>query len=233
LLTREYAAERRPLIDPAQARGRYQVGDPWPYEGRPRPEVQYPPSRPWETHGTTNLSVVDRQRNMVSLTYTLVGWSGVVSPRTGIWLNNAMGWFDPDPGHANSIAPGKRGLNNMAPVVLLKEGRPLAALGASGGRQIVGSIAQVVSHLVDRGVGIQAAITMPKLDCARPLTHLDPRFSDATRAQLEAMGHQLAPPGPTGAAVSGIVLDQPSGALQGGESVGNDGVAIGYDAVAQ
>jgi gamma-glutamyltranspeptidase/glutathione hydrolase len=228
LLAPEYGAERRRLIDPGRAQHMCAAGDPWRYEGRPRPDVSYAPSQPWETSGTTHLTVVDRQRNMVALTNTLVGWAGVVSPRTGIWLNNAMGWFNPEPGHADSIAPGKRGLNNMAPVVLLKGGRPLAALGASGGRQIVGTVAQVVSHLVDRRMSIQAAVTMPKVECSRPEVRLDPRFSERTRAALEAMGHRLAPPGPTGAAAAGILIDRERDELHGGESVVNDGVALGY-----
>ena len=88
---------------------------------------------------TTHVSVVDRQRNMVSLTHTAVSLFGsrVVVPGTGILLNNGMIWFDPEPGKANSVAPGKRALVNMVPVLGFRRGRPAFTVGAPGGRGIV------------------------------------------------------------------------------------------------
>src|SRR5262249_49474212 len=86
------------------------------------------------TDCTTHISVVDRNRNMVSLTNTAVSLWGarVVVPGTGILLNNGMIWFDPEPGKVNSIAPGKRGMVNMVPVLGFKRGKPYLALGAPG-----------------------------------------------------------------------------------------------------
>ncbi|HYE92327.1 MAG TPA: gamma-glutamyltransferase, partial [Terriglobales bacterium] len=99
---------------------------------------------------TTHVSVIDKQRNMVSLTNTAVSLWGarVVVPGTGILLNNGMIWFDPEPGRANSIAPGKRGMVNMVPVLGFKKGKPYLALGAPGGRKIIAAIPQVVANLV-------------------------------------------------------------------------------------
>ena len=75
---------------------------------------------------TTHFSVIDRDRNMVACTQTAVGGFGssVIVPGTGVLLSNGMVVFNPKPGAANSIAGFKRGLNNMSPVVALKEGRP-------------------------------------------------------------------------------------------------------------
>ena len=181
------------LLSPAYARpapgghraptgrpGAYVAGDPWPFDGHPRPAHSYPPSRPWESGGTTHLSVVDGERNAVALTQTLLSWSGVVLPRTGIVMNDAMGWFDPLPGRANSIAPGKRGLNNMSPVILLRDGRPWVTLGAPGGRRIIGTVAQVVSNLLDHRMGVQEAISAPKIDCSEPATKVDARIPAPT-----------------------------------------------------
>ncbi|HEX2186199.1 MAG TPA: gamma-glutamyltransferase [Chloroflexota bacterium] len=229
LLAPAYAAERRRAIDPARAAGHYPAGDPWPHEGRPRPAVTHLPSRPWDSGGTTHLSVVDRARNAVALTQTLLSWSGVVLPRTGVVMNDAMGWFDPLPGRANSVAPAKRGLNNMSPVILLADGKPWLTLGAPGGRRIIGTVAQVISNLLDHGMGVQAAISAPKLDCSEPVTKLDARIPEAVRAALHARGHRLAVTESTpGASPSAVLIDHASGRLLGGEDPFSEGVAAGY-----
>ena len=231
LLAAAYTARRRRAIDPVRAAGAYAAGDPWPFEGRPRPETGYAPSTPWESGGTTHLSVVDRDRNAVALTQTLLSWSGVVLPRSGVIMNDAMGWFDPLPGRANSIAPGKRGLNNMSPVILLREGRPWVTLGAPGGRRIIGTVAQVISNLVDHGMGVQAAISAPKIDCSEPVTRVDARVPESVRVDLEARGHTLAiTEGTPGASPSAVLVDHRSGDLRGGEDPFSEGVATGFSA---
>src|SRR5205823_2076691 len=113
LLSAEYAAERRQEIDPSR-HVPAQPGDPWRYQpgGRPARVLAGSPAAP--DNGTTHLSVVDRDRNMVALTQTLLMWSGVALPSTGVIMNNGMHWFDPVPGRANSIGPGRKVLSNMA-----------------------------------------------------------------------------------------------------------------------
>ena len=95
---------------------------------------------------TTHLCVVDRHGNLVALTQTLLSRFGskLLLPETGILLNNGIMWFDPRPGRPNSLAGGKRPLSNMCPVVLRRDGRPWAALGASGGRRIMPAVAQLL-----------------------------------------------------------------------------------------
>lgn len=229
LLAPTYAAERRRAIEPARAAGRYPSGDPWPAEGRRGPALPYPPSSPWDSGGTTHLGVVDRTRNAVALTQTLLSWSGVILPRTGVVMNDAMGWFDPLPGRANSVAPGKRGLNNMSPVILLADGKPWLTLGAPGGRRIIGTVAQVISNLLDHGMGVQRAISAPKIDCSEPTTKLDARIPQTVRRALEARGHRLAVvEGTPGASPSAVLIDHGSGQLRGGEDPFSEGVAVGY-----
>jgi gamma-glutamyltranspeptidase/glutathione hydrolase len=115
---------------------------------------------------TTHLSVVDRQGNMVALTQTLLSRFGskLVLPETGILMNNGILWFDPRPGRPNSIAPGRRPLANMCPVVVRRDGRPWTALGASGGRRIMPAVAQLLSFLVDFGMTLEEAFHQPRLD---------------------------------------------------------------------
>jgi gamma-glutamyltranspeptidase/glutathione hydrolase len=228
LLSDGYAAERRQLIQPERARRSYPHGDPWPHEGRPRPAVDYPPSAQWGTPGTSTLCAADAQHNLVALTDTLVGWSGVVLPRTGLVMNNGMMWFDPEPGHANSIGPGKRGLNNMAPAVVVQDGKPLLAVGARGGRKIVATVAQVISNVLDHGMGAQAAVSEPLLDCTEPATRIHSRTPHSVREELERMGHTLRDlPGNPGANPSVILVDWPSGTLHGGDEPYGEGIAAG------
>ncbi len=118
-----------------------------------------------EPTSTSHLSVRDRQGNMVAYTQTLLSLFGsrVVLPETGILMNNGVMWFDPRSGRHNSIAPGKRPLSNMCPLI----GRsPTAefALGASGGRKIMPAVAQIASFLVDFGMEFEEAFRQPRID---------------------------------------------------------------------
>jgi len=117
---------------------------------------------------TTHLSVVDHDGNMVALTNTLLSRFGskVVLPATGIPMNNGMMWFDPTPGRVNSIAPGKRPLANMCPVVLTRNGKPWAALGACGGRRIIPAVTQLASFLIDFDMPLDEAFATPRLDAS-------------------------------------------------------------------
>ncbi|HEX5502301.1 MAG TPA: gamma-glutamyltransferase [Thermomicrobiales bacterium] len=193
LLSPDYAAERRALIDPARAAATVEAGDPWRFDGgAPAPagaavREGSPPS------STTTLAIVDRDRNVVSLTQTLVNafGCGVVVPGTGVLLNNAMSWFDPRPGQPNSAAPGKRGLNNMAPLIVLRDGLPLLATGAVGGRKIIQAVAQVVSNVLDFGLGMQDAVGAPRIDCSGPAVLVDARDPPSLPAALAALGHTV------------------------------------------
>jgi gamma-glutamyltranspeptidase / glutathione hydrolase len=144
---------------------------------------------------TTHIGVVDRQRNMVALTHTAVSLFGshVVVPGTGILLNNGMIWFNPEPGRPNSIAPGKRALVNMVPVLGFRQGEPHLTLGAPGGRRIVSAIPQVIATLVDTGCPLQAAVEAPRLhDEGRELL-VDARVGDKALTALRRFGHQVVP----------------------------------------
>ncbi len=144
---------------------------------------------------TTHLSVIDRNGAAVSLTQTLLsGWgSRVVVPGTGVLLNNGMMWFDPEPGRPNSVAGGKRPLSNMAPAILTRDGRTVASFGASGGRRIINALAQVTVNLVDHELGMQPAISEPRIDASTPELLSSVRLPQATRDTLAALGHRVAP----------------------------------------
>lgn len=115
---------------------------------------------------TTHFSVVDRHGNMCAVTQTLLSIFGsrVVSPSTGLLLNNGIMWFDPEPGKPNSLAPGKRVLANYCPVVGVASGDRSFALGASGGRKILGAVLQLSSFLLDHRMSLEDAFHQPRID---------------------------------------------------------------------
>jgi gamma-glutamyltranspeptidase/glutathione hydrolase len=139
--------------------------------------------------------VVDRQRNMVALTNTAVSlWgSRVVVKGTGILLNNGMIWFDPEPGKANSVAGGKRGLVNMVPALGFKRGKPYLTVGAPGGRAIVSAIPQVIANLVDGRGSLQEAVEAPRLHTEGGEVLVSARVGEAALAGLAKRGHNVVP----------------------------------------
>src|SRR5690606_8572000 len=108
---------------------------------------------------TTHFSVVDRHGNMCAVTQTLLSIFGsrVVSPSTGLLLNNGIMWFDPEPGKPNSLAPNARVLANYCPVVGVRANDCQFAIGASGGRKILGAVMQLSSFLLDHGMTLEQA----------------------------------------------------------------------------
>ena len=209
--------------------------DPWPYDPQASPDVAASTSPPSDGDCTTHFSIIDRDRNMVACTQTAVAQfgSGVVVPGTGVLLTNGMAVFNPMPGSANSISGFKRGLNNMAPVLALKDGKPFLTVGAPGGRRIMCRIANVISNIIDFGMSIQEAITAPSVDAAERETFLDHRIDSQTVEALAAMGHnvQVIPEPFTGGGFSrprGVMIDPETGLLHAGvQPIGPD-EARGY-----
>ena len=167
--------------------------DPWRYDPQPRPEgaVSASPPKRWATAPPTSASSTETGTWWPArrLRWRHFG-SGVVVPGTGILLSNGMTVFNPMPGAANSIAGYKRGMNNMAPVLLLRDGRPFLTVGAPGGRRIMCRIAHIISNVVDFGMSIQEAITAPSVDAAERETFVDHRIDPQTVEALARMGPQ-------------------------------------------
>jgi gamma-glutamyltranspeptidase/glutathione hydrolase len=117
-----------------------------------------------EPHGTTHITVVDSDGNIVALTHTLGSSSGVIPRGTGFMLNNAMVGFHPLPGHPNSIAPGKARVSGMAPTIVFKDGEPFLVLGAPGGARIVSAIVQAMLNVIEFGMSPIEAVSAPRFD---------------------------------------------------------------------
>jgi len=135
---------------------------------------------------TSHLSVVDRDGQVVTLTQTLLSsfGSGVMSPRTGILLNNGVNWLDPRPGRVYAIAPGRRALANYAPMLLAGDDDVLG-IGGSGGRKIIPAVFHALACAADFGMSLEQCIASPRLDYSAPPTVVaDGRLPDDTLAAL-------------------------------------------------
>ncbi len=191
-ISRGYAEVRRATIDPSHATPNEGPGDPWPFD--PSKEAVYPERSGQPGQGqTTHISVVDRDRNVVSLTSTLGAafGSGVVIKGTGITLNNAVTWFDPRPGAVTSIGPGKRVMSAATPVIVMRDGKPYAAVGSPGGRRVMSAVYQIIVNLIDFELGMQAAISAPRVHSEGTTTEISTRFPARVIEDLEKMGHQI------------------------------------------
>lgn len=140
---------------------------------------------------TTHLTVRDAEGTMVAMTTTLLSTMGsrVVLPGTGVLMNNGVMWFDPRPGQPNSMAPGKRPLTNMCPVVVAEDGQPVLAVGASGGRRILASVAQMLAFVADFAMTPETAAHTPRIDVSgTDIVTADQRLGPSVIAALEALG---------------------------------------------
>ncbi|MEH2070577.1 MAG: gamma-glutamyltransferase [Nostoc sp.] len=133
------------------------------------------PCLSYESPETTHLTVVDEQRNAVSLTFTinLVFGAGVVTPGTGIVLNNEMDDFAAAPGvpnafglvgnDANSIAPRKTPLSSMTPTIVTENGHFRMAAGAPGGSTIITQVLQLILNVLEYNMDVGAAVSVPRI----------------------------------------------------------------------
>ena len=246
MLSREYAREIASSIDresaaleaeremqPWTAFSEKALHDPWRYDKQPKPEEAAAASPPSIGDCTTHFSVIDKDRDMVSCTQTAVNGFGsrVIVPGTGVLLTNGMVVFNPMPGAANSIAGYKRGLNNMGPVLVLRDGKPFLSLGAPGGRRIMSRLAQVLANVIDFGMGMQEAITAPTVDAAERETLVDHRFDPAMVEALGRMGHNVEVEPAAGYGFSrprGVMVHPETGRLHAGVQITGTDEARGY-----
>ena len=226
LMSKDYAAELRKSIYPAHTVKTSPTTFEWPHE----------------SDETTHISIVDGDRNAVSLTYTLEGGYGVhvVVPGAGFLLNNEMGDFNAAPGlttdqgligtEPNLAAPGKRMLSSMTPAILARDGRLFMVTGTPGGRTIINSVLETIVGVVDFGMYAQEAI-----DAARfhhqwlpdRIQYEKFGLSPDTVAELERRGHTLQVGGAQGAAQV-IVYNAKDDVLEGGtDRRASDGAAVG------
>lgn len=184
-----------------------------------------------EGGSTSHITVADRDGNMVALTQTLLYLfgGGVMLPRTGILMNNAIAWFDPRPGRPNSLGPGKLPLSNMCPTIVERDGAVLA-LGASGGRRIMPALFQLVSFVIDHGLDVEAAAHQPRIDVSGvEVVVCDPRLGPTIDALAQGRAVAVAEAGvyPASYACPNLI-----GRAANGDAVGAAFIASPWAAVA-
>ena len=168
---------------------KYAEHDPWAHQKTDPAEIPKwePGGATAPTAGTTHISVIDAKGMAVSLTHTAANIFGskVVCPHTGLLFDAAMGWFNAQPGAANSIAGGKRPLANMGPLLITKDRQALAAIGAPGGRRILSAVTQVAINLIDRSMNVEAAVAAPRCDASGSDLLVSERLADKVMSTSE------------------------------------------------
>jgi gamma-glutamyltranspeptidase/glutathione hydrolase len=171
------------------------------YAGERRAGIDRTRAKPWsaglsggESADTTHVTVADAEGNVVSTTQTVNGLFGacVQIPGTGMIANNYMYNFDPHPGRALSIAPGKRCFTSMAPMMALRDGKLAFALGLPGALRIFPSAMQAIVNLIDHGMSLQEAVEAPRIWTEGGALELEHAFPDDVAQALAARGHAVA-----------------------------------------
>ncbi len=146
---------------------------------------------PDEGSHTTHLTVADGAGTIVAATQTINSLFGArfIVPGTGLIPNNYMYLFNPHPGLANSVAPGKRVTSSMSPLIVLRDGRPSRALGMPGGLRIFGSVMQALVNLIDHAMPLQEAVEAPRLWTQGFGVEMERGFGEAAVAAMAARGH--------------------------------------------
>ncbi len=211
MLSKEYAAQRRAMIDPKQANPEVESGISW-------------------TGDTVYLTTADSEGNMVSLInsiFYLFG-SGVVAGETGIILQNRGALASLNPDHPNSLAPGKRPFHTIIPAMVMKGGQPWLSFGVMGGPMQPQGHVQVLCNLIDFGMNIQQAGESPRFFHNSGQLALESDISaEANRILLEK-GHSLVTVKGSFGGFQGILKDPETGVYHAGSDPRKDGLAIGF-----
>ncbi len=213
LLSEEYAASRRALI---------KLGHAMPAVPDPKLAAEKP-----ARSNTTHLTVVDGEGNMVSLTQTLGAWfgSGVVAGDTGVVFSNQMRHLHTIADSPSQLGPGRRPRSNQSPVIVLKDGEPVLAIGTPGTEGIWQRLVQVLVNVIDFKMDVQQAVAAPRLLHGGPtrvvldpppLVKMEDRIGPAAAATLRARGYQVELMPDDEGSVNGVQRDPVTGLLYGG-----------------
>ena len=182
---------------------------------------------PGDPPDTTVACVVDAEGNAVALTHTLGIPSGVITPGLGFMYNGCMSGFDPRPGRAASLAPGKSRASAMAPTMLFEEGdAPALVLAAPGGTYIVPSLAQAICNVADFGMTAQEAVAAPRIVALSDTIDVSNRIPHRVTEALAAQGYPIARSYQSFAFGAPHALLRRDGAWQGGADPQRDGMAM-------
>ena len=220
-----FAAERARGISLERAAPRpIAPGDPWPFETGARAPAE-PPAGPSAggTRGTSQMAAADRDGLMCSLCTTVGNTFGsvVLVPGTGMFLTNAMQNYDPRPDRANRIQPGRMPIFGVPEIVATRAGEAVFAAAGSGGYRITTGVLTTMVGVLAQGLGLQAAIDVPRVHNQGDETFVDSRIALGVRERLSSLGHRIVvqdeAPGVTAfGRVSAVARDPATGVLRAG-----------------
>ena len=215
-LSADHAAGLRKLIDPKKR------------------AAELPPSKLPPHHDTVYITVVDKDRNAVSLINTIFHsfGSGLCAPKSGLILQNRGGGFVVNPGHPNCIEGGKRPLHTIIPGMLMKDGRAQMPFGVMGGQYQACGHAHVLTNIIDYKMTIQEAIdttrVFPDNEDQDGRVQVESGLPAKVLDGLHKLGHRTYIPNRPIGGSQAIWIDREQGILRGGSDPRKDGMAIGY-----
>lgn len=210
LTSKAYADERRGAIDPNCAKN-------W---GAGVAQL--------EGAHTTHMTAADAFGSVVATTQTINNLFGakILIPGLGTIPNNYMNLYDPRPGHALSLAPGKRVTTSMSPMMALRDGKLAYALGLPGGKKIFPSAMQALINLIDHGMSLQEAVEAPRVWTEGNALEVELAVPESVRATLISMGHKVSAV-PTVAGGMNAIQFHEDGTMSGAACWRADGTPIG------
>ncbi|MWB78668.1 gamma-glutamyltransferase [Pseudooceanicola sp. 216_PA32_1] len=180
-----------------------------------------------ETPNTTHLSIMDESGMAISMTHSLGMVSGATVPGMGFMFNGAMGVFDPRPGRAGSIAPGKRRYTSACPTMVFRDGRPSIVIGAPGGAHIAGSVMQALVNMIDFGMTAQEAVSAPRISATSNAIDIVNRIPRSVQHALEGRGRTIVRNAKSYAfAQVHAVVQHADGHWSGGADPASDGMVL-------
>ncbi|MDX2030894.1 MAG: gamma-glutamyltransferase family protein [Blastocatellia bacterium] len=244
LLSKEYAAMRRALIDPARASTEQRPGD--PINRRSLGQLigiqshEIPAAE--RANDTTCVNVIDAQGNLFSATPSGAWLPSFIAGDTGIPISSRMQSFLLTPGHPNELKPGKRPRITLSPTLVLKDGQPFAVLSTPGGDNQDQALLQVLLNVIEFGMNPQEAVEAARFETEHFVSsfadhkfnpgslNLERRFGPVVIDQMKARGHKVdvRPDFAPSAAPTIILFDPKTGLIQGGADVRRGRYAIGW-----
>ena len=228
LMSKEYAADMRDKISANFA--------------TPSEQIKPADLAPYESDQTTHYSIIDKDGNAISNTYTInfSYGSGLVAEGTGVLMNNEMDDFSAKPGvpnayglvggDANAVQAGKRPLSSMTPTIVNKDGQVWLVTGSPGGARIITTVLQVVMNMIDHDMNVAEASAAPRIhhQWLPDQLRIEEGISVDTQRALQAKGHVLSLEEVMGSTQS-VMRDPETGFLLGASDPRRAGAAtVGY-----
>ncbi len=164
LFADQYIEERLKLIDFKERKQEIAPGDPWKYE-ESRPNYKQKQDKSFHGMETTHFTAIDKWGNVAACTSSIerIFGSGIMVPGYGFMMNNDLTDFNPEPGTVNAAEANKFAVSSKSPTIVFHEGKPFFTLGSPGAETIVGSVAQVLLHVLDYKMDLGEAIDEPRI----------------------------------------------------------------------